>query len=44
MKPKRSRFAMGSEEYGVCDECGEYTEELVLMDGSWNCRACSQMS
>lgn len=31
------------DEFGVCDECGEYTEELVLIDGSWVCKGCSRM-
>ena len=25
---------------GICDECGEYSEELDLKEGSWVCRAC----
>jgi hypothetical protein len=29
------------EEFGICDECGEYTEELVLADGEWVCRECA---
>jgi len=31
------------EEFGVCDECGDYTEELVLIEGNWLCRGCSHM-
>ena len=31
------------DEFGICDECGEYTEELVLIEGSWVCRECSHM-
>lgn len=25
---------------GICDECGEYSEELMLIDGKWVCRNC----
>jgi len=28
------------EEFGVCDECGEYTDELVLINGEWVCNEC----
>lgn len=31
------------EEFGVCDDCGEYTEELILIEGSWVCKTCSHM-
>jgi len=31
------------EEFGVCDECGDYTDELALVEGAWICRACSHM-
>ena len=27
-------------ESGVCDECGEYSDELVFIDGEWVCREC----
>jgi len=30
-------------EFGVCDECGEYTEELILISGTWICKQCSRM-
>ncbi len=30
-------------EFGVCDECGEYTEELMLMEGAWICKKCSHI-
>jgi len=29
------------EDMGICDECGEYTDELVLSDGEWVCRECA---
>ncbi len=29
------------EEFGVCDECGEYTEELVMVNGEWVCKECA---
>lgn len=29
------------EDFGICDECGEYTEELVLLGGEWVCKGCS---
>ena len=28
------------EESGICDECGEYTENLTLVDGEWICGDC----
>jgi len=31
------------EEFGVCDECGEYTEELMLIESNWVCKDCSRM-
>jgi hypothetical protein len=31
---------VGGEEAGICDECGEYSESLVLLDGEWICRDC----
>ena len=31
------------DEFGVCDECGEYTRELVLIDSAWICKGCSRM-
>lgn len=34
---------MARDEFGVCDECGDYTEELVLVEGNWLCRDCSRM-
>lgn len=30
------------EEQGICDECGEYAEELTLADGEWICRECAE--
>ncbi len=32
------------DEFGVCDECGEYTEALVLIEGTWICKDCSYMT
>lgn len=26
---------------GICDECGEYSDELALMDGKWVCSDCA---
>jgi len=25
---------------GICDECGEYSEELTLVNGEWVCKEC----
>ncbi len=27
---------------GICDECGEYSEKLLLVNGEWVCRDCMQ--
>ena len=27
---------------GVCDECGEYSDELVLVEGEWLCPECGE--
>jgi len=27
---------------GVCDECGEYSNELMLIDGQWVCPDCNE--
>ena len=29
-------------EFGICDECGEYTDELVELEGEWVCVACER--
>lgn len=29
-----------NEEFGICDECGEYAEELRLLNGRWICIEC----
>jgi hypothetical protein len=29
------------EEFGICDDCGEYSEELVYFDGEWVCKNCA---
>ncbi|MBI4020649.1 MAG: hypothetical protein HY369_00230 [Candidatus Aenigmarchaeota archaeon] len=29
------------EDVGICDECGEYTEDLVSTHGEWLCRDCA---
>ncbi len=26
--------------FGLCDECGEYSDELVIQDSEWVCRDC----
>lgn len=31
--PERKRF-------GICDSCGEYSDELVSKDGEWVCEEC----
>ncbi len=31
---------MRGEEFGICDECGEYSDELISVDGRWVCREC----
>ena len=28
------------EESGICDECGEYTDGLRILNGRWICREC----
>ncbi len=28
------------DQFGVCDECGEYADELRLVNGRWICREC----
>lgn len=28
------------EDFGICDECGEYTDELAQTAGEWVCREC----
>ena len=33
-----------SEEPGICDGCGEHADELVLSNGEWVCRACTNYS
>jgi len=27
-------------EFGICDECGEYTDKLEYMTGEWLCNEC----
>jgi len=27
-------------EFGICDECGEYADELKLLNGRWVCMEC----
>ena len=29
-------------ESGICDECGEYSDELILINGEWICPGCSE--
>lgn len=29
-------------ELGICDDCGEYSEELMLINGRWVCQECTQ--
>lgn len=31
------------EEFGICDECGEYSDELRHIDGKWVCKECGVM-
>lgn len=31
------------EEFGICDECGEYSDELRRIDGKWICKECGAM-
>lgn len=42
-RKERTRSTMREEDFAVCDQCGERTEEIILVDGSWICRECSQM-
>ena len=30
------------EEMGICDECGEYSEELLFLEEGWLCRECGK--
>lgn len=30
------------EEFGVCDECGEYADELMFLEGEWICKGCGK--
>lgn len=30
----------GKRDIGLCDECGEYSEELVMHNSKWVCRDC----
>ena len=30
------------EEFGICDECGEYTKGLVNNSGEWLCQNCER--
>ena len=30
-------------EFGICDECGEYSDELRHIDGRWVCKECGVM-
>lgn len=32
-----------NEDFGLCDECGEFSAELILLEGKWMCRECSGM-
>ncbi|MCK4497322.1 MAG: hypothetical protein KAU24_03945 [Candidatus Aenigmarchaeota archaeon] len=29
-------------QFGICDDCGEYSEELVLENRKWMCRDCAK--
>ena len=29
-------------EFGICDECGEYVESLVLTEGDWVSEHCER--
>lgn len=42
---KRMEFAMEIGEdtdFGICDECGEYMEDLVPREGEWLCEECER--
>lgn len=30
-----------SEEFGMCDECGDYTTRLYYVEGEWQCKTCT---
>ena len=29
-------------DFGICDECGSYTETLALVAGEWVCASCTR--
>ncbi|MFH1364322.1 MAG: hypothetical protein ABIH52_01570, partial [Candidatus Aenigmatarchaeota archaeon] len=31
---------MDVKEQGICDECGEYSDHLELLNGEWICKEC----
>ena len=33
--------SIAPQEFGICDDCGEYGDELVSLDGEWICRECA---
>jgi hypothetical protein len=33
-----------NEEFGICDECGEYADELKMLNGRWICHECGGLS
>jgi len=42
-KPLIELLEEGEEpEFGICDECREYVEKLVLSEEEWVCKDCEQ--
>lgn len=37
----RESETVEEEGFGICDECGDYGEDLVFADGEWMCHECS---
>lgn len=37
-------FGRRRTEFGICDECGEYTDELEYVAGEWMCDECAPNS
>ena len=36
-------FGMGNKpDFGICDECGEYTDNIAYVGGDWVCTSCTR--
>ena len=38
-----TELSLENEEFGICDECGEYSDELRCVDGKWMCKECGAL-